>query len=1446
MRPFLPVLAALLLCFSSTALASTDTACWNRDLERLDYYVNPPERGDNQFFTAISDLSDNTNVTLLYPATASMKGFVQRLYRIRKDLGGPNPTGCTNAYFNSLQYFMPTNIQPPAGAASLQGPYSSLKAYPDPAIYAGGSDGQKDGLTADRAYRYLKWPAPNTAGTAETFVTACAGAASSATRAVECEACLATNGYWLNPDVSDSDVSERAGVFRTNFLRFHPPKWALLSLAYKRLVKGPLLANLREAVLATNGSAGAQLVQKMLPQSCGGTGRPLEQKLGAIDGLNYSNNAKPIAEMLFNAAWYMVNQPAPWQMFTDSRTYPTGWGNTKSDPCNSCQGDFLVLFSDGRGDEANPSCEPRSDLNGDGVVNALDRPRHCSAAAQCTTLGMGTENDGNDFMDPSWPGGPGPLFNGPSLRQTPGGTCEMDFADDVARWMATSPISKTYPNTRVRTYVVGIGDKQNTYGEMTALREVAAAGEGKVLIADNFAELEKVIESVLVTIIDRATSFSSAAITSVQTRGLTSAFIPRFQPESGAQWLGTLSRFDLFNEFAAGCTAADHNKKNERNPNGDASCGNFYVKDADGNFVGENEKGDFVVLDDGKPWDNTKGWPPKVTSTGAQIPGRPIWEASKKLSERMDAVIAGTSTNTRKIYTVAPSGTTGNYSTTLVPFTVANVATIAPLLKLGGLDSDFCRSLAAYTRSTYTTENDCAADVIRFMHGIDVMRQNPFNRTVPQPAVLKSRPNILGDIFHSTPILVTPPVPTFLCDLGIANQCVASLYGPTLTPGGAEAYKAYADANRTRSQFVLVGSNDGMLHAFNAGDFVTAADGTSRFDMGSGEELWAFIPPDMLPKLIRYVVGERHELLVDGTAMVRDVWVDGSGAGSVDHVKQADEFHTVAVIGEREGGRHYVALDVTSPTAPKFLWAWPPPGTTESLDTGESWSDLGPAPPPIGPIATWVHDTEGGAFAVQGKRAREQYIVALGGGHDPAGLRGRSINMLDVWTGKPVYRFARRDSAGASDLRQSVGPVAAPVSLIDTNGDGLFDAAVVGDLLGQVWTVSMLEPGKDENSNGRFDNWFTARTFVQFRGENVAKRSAFFQRAVAAKLPSGQLRIYLGSGDRAQIKDPKGGTCGLANLGACVRKGCSVESKATSYQVGSKFAHGSWTHTAGATTFTSGHTYDSATSGVACADTTTAQLDFTITCGTTARSFSSKATCDWGATSAGLECPVADGRPLNATIPHTATVEFSRLYSIALFDSGSRAQFTTAAGATTYDTARLTDSNLANADTTTTPGSNANGWFVTHRALAPGDANAADERTASSALLLGGCVIWNTLKPNAVTALSCGTVIPPDSAFSYQADAITGAIGCGNAGSTTANATVRFKARETYISPQQPSPVISVNSATGEISYSSVSLEPGGPPVSLTVGTGDIVGPIHWLEVPRRMHDCRHDGVNCN
>src|SRR3954465_9499223 len=119
---------AIKLLVLSTALAlpagaATDPVCWNRDTERMDFYTNPPTRGDNNFFSFT--VSGTANVTMIYPGSASMRGLPLSLYELKDtSVAGttlvvpPNGKGCQNQFLNNVNYFMPSNADPPAAPAS--------------------------------------------------------------------------------------------------------------------------------------------------------------------------------------------------------------------------------------------------------------------------------------------------------------------------------------------------------------------------------------------------------------------------------------------------------------------------------------------------------------------------------------------------------------------------------------------------------------------------------------------------------------------------------------------------------------------------------------------------------------------------------------------------------------------------------------------------------------------------------------------------------------------------------------------------------------------------------------------------------------------------------------------------------------------------------------------------------------------------------------------------------------------------------------------------------------------------------------------------------------------------------------------------------------------------------------------------------------------------------
>jgi type IV pilus assembly protein PilY1 len=218
------------------------------------------------------------------------------------------------------------------------------------------------------------------------------------------------------------------------------------------------------------------------------------------------------------------------------------------------------------------------------------------------------------------------------------------------------------------------------------------------------------------------------------------------------------------------------------------------------------------------------------------------WEAGQKLTE--------TAAGDRTIYTLI-GGTRQSFST-------ANSNLTQGLLGVGS-----------------SAERD---KVIGFLRGVDVLDENA-NGDATEDREWK-----LGDIFHSTPVVVTPP----------------------FIPSPDLSYQAFRAAQASRTTVVIAGANDGMLHAFRETD---------------GVELWAFVPPDVLDNLKSLLVPSGdHQFLLDSSPVAADVKIGGA-------------WKTILVFGERRGGGYYHALDITDTTNPTYLW-----GFTDTKIV-ETWSE---------------------------------------------------------------------------------------------------------------------------------------------------------------------------------------------------------------------------------------------------------------------------------------------------------------------------------------------------------------------------------------------------------------------------------------------------------------------------------------------------------------------------
>ena len=415
-----------------------------------------------------------------------------------------------------------------------------------------------------------------------------------------------------------------------------------------------------------------------------------------------------------------------------------------------------------------------------------------------------------------------------------------------------------------------------------------------------------------------------------------------------------------------------------------------------------------------------------------------------------------------------------------------------------------------------------AVEVVNFVRNLYA---NPAALSLPSAPVNPPRPDVppsyptLGDIYHSQPRVVNPP----------NNYMYFSDFGL----GPAHDYLSYREQQAKRRRVVLAGANDGQLHAFDGGFYDRDDGGTydDMHDLGTGVELFSWVPEAVYNKLYWMTNGTEHQYMVDGQISVGDVYIDSVGTSD-------REWRTVALATMRRGGRGVVALDITTPDPIEASNDWVPPvsvfpGCLDGTATGcdaeypkvlwefkdlDSGTGLPADADGIGGWDlgwTWSQPAIAriGVYAVDGTgnvRPDDTYVAFFGGGwdRDEADLTGRYFYGVDIETGATV-------------LKELIG-VAVPgtPALLDSDNDGFHDKIYFGDTNGAVWRLQYPSPflstatGADAGTLRRiFDVSGTLTT--------ASGRQQFFQEpALVPVLFNGVNYTYaiaLGSGDRANL-----------------------------------------------------------------------------------------------------------------------------------------------------------------------------------------------------------------------------------------------------------------------------------------------------------------------------------------
>ena len=1333
--------------------------------------------------------------------------------------------------------------------------------------------------------------------------------------------------------------------FSGNFLNFHPPKF----LALRKVMKDVLMdtRRVRLGLVTFAGSSGGTL-QKSLNPSCNLVYPPSPSSfdsnrssvLGALRAVNF-NNSTPLAEALLNVGEMYRTGSLPWFSSTYRKTAfenATGTGNQAS-VCFNCQKSSVIVITDGLSN--NDDAIPGSDFAPVPMTLAVSKAAGSYSGMAGYNIKDITATDcplcNTDAEAPDVMPDGNPLSNcggiNPKKGACGGSGAVPNYLPKVAWYLhhvdarlnsevgADGGAMSGTQGLDIYTIGYGLGSNAQQILEHAAYRDPITrdrdVGGGLFKSANNVAELKQAIMSVYEDVNQRATSFGSASVATLQATASIGTLVPRFDPNKSALWSGHLYDFRIFSEFSAGCKATAPGQPFDPNDmDCDRDCSSIFLQDAQGSFVSENELGQFVKNSPtNRPLCGSTNHCATCATVGTAI-AVPVWEAGAKLAARQWQY--------RNAYTTVDGGGDAgakdgkldsadrvlklvdddDTAAKLLPYVNAGGATcptIARFLAQAGNAADAAAidaELAATPTRTYTT---CVRTMIRYLLGADVFDLNG------NGDFRDDRPTKLGDMFHSSPIMVYPPFSQ--------DSLVADVYPDQVLPtlwegaGGKEAYPLYVARYRERDRLIVVGANDGFLHAFRAAQFTAGDDPSTAYRVENGwfddavatggDEEWAYLPPDLLPKL-PLMLGNQHQFYVDATPFVRDIWEDANHDG----VKQEDEYHTVLVSGERRGGNHYFALDITRATlsrsanqdpagAPAFRWIWPQPGAPESVANGESFLEAFPKPPTIGPVRIEaasdylykvignepeVRDGSGNSVAFH-----ERWATMVSGGFDMSFARGHGVYMLDAWAGRLIWDFAQPQRGDplvrADDPRWELRfPIAATAGWVGFGASGpqlagaanydlhFFDTGSVGDLGGQLWILRFFTPGRISGATGKVDNWFGARLY---QGGRVGCSTAclgqpFF--SVTSNIinsTNGSYRVLVGTGDRFNLLDTGGGMCGPDNIRACYLQGCTVELTGISVTPGG--AGGYTGHSAPITAsacFPMSNARAPATG--ACSDSwaeshitisacpnpdpSANDVDTAFTLGATCTPENDTFACTPYATN-------EEGVKLRLQNPITLG---NRFFSIQVFHETRRPVFNDLDGAVKFDAARLTDGSatLVGIDGSSLPTDTPrpryasltdDGWYYYFTNSAPVVINSVtftrqpvDERVVGAGQIGGGRVFFNTIQPLAAVAATSKSPCTPNRAqysYLYGAMITTGMPGLID---ESGNNYIRPIAKATPVPPQPPVQHVFVNSA-GESMVGLVSQPVGGSPSNLAVsGRQDPSLDFGWIELDPLLHQCRH------
>jgi hypothetical protein len=253
--------------------------------------------------------------------------------------------------------------------------------------------------------------------------------------------------------------------------------------------------------------------------------------------------------------------------------------------------------------------------------------------------------------------------------------------------------------------------------------------------------------------------------------------------------------------------------------------------------------------------------------------------------------------------------------------------------------------------------------------------------------------------------------------------------------------------------------------------YADAPPSSGRAENSAGQEVWGFIPDEVLPSYTQIVLDSQHTYTVDGRLSANDIYYVKSG-------DSVNTWSTILVFGLRRGGRTFYALDITTVgSQPTMLWKFNDPD-----HSGQSWGKA-----TIGRIK--IQDPGNASNIV------DKWVAVLPGGFEfnsknPTDTRGKSIFVVDASNGNLIWKVAYTTPVGSPDVPGASGyladnstdgdklltsadvfnyPIPSAMLVVDKDNDGFLDNIYFGNIGGHLFKADI----SDVNTN----NWTTQIIF---------------------------------------------------------------------------------------------------------------------------------------------------------------------------------------------------------------------------------------------------------------------------------------------------------------------------------------------------------------------------------